>query len=362
MKKIILILLALLLGLAILSCNTPKIPQGNESPSNGNLPISSPPDNSYSESSSAESKFEYPTGTLYPPKDNTDRPIDITAPTEASDYEIAYLKTTHYNLFSKDANSIDDFDWAPIYTSDSVPKQKSLSLDGSVYDMTYDYSAGDKYGSLKFHTYVSNNEEIEAGYIDGRESFVKLFFSDYEAPQFSTEDDYFEWGKNILEKYGVMDLEDYIFSCNTWLLVEGKDSLSSITYNRFLVANAPNQEVAGYQFYFTRYIDGYPTTDKFLINLWFSSSGLTIWFDVEQFKGIESFEIDREKVEDNLKYYIANNIRSGNTLISCVIKDEVLAIINDRVCVCYTIEAEFIDENFPEFEWYDAPTVVIFLE
>ncbi len=362
MKKIILILLALLLGLAILSCNTPKPPEGNESPSNSNLPISSLPDNSYSESSSTESKFEYPTGTLYPPEDDTDRPIDITEPTEPSDYEIAYLKSTHYNLFSNDANSINDMDWRQIYNSTSVPNNKSLILDGTAYDMTYDCSVGDRHGSLKFHTYVSSNEEIEVGYIDGRESFVKLIIREYELPRFSTEDDYFEWGKNILEKYGVMDLEDYVFSCRTRLLVEGKDSLSSITYNRFLVANAPNQEVADYQFYFTRYIDGYPTTDKFLINLGFRSSDLTIWFDVEQFKGIESFEIDREKVEDNLKYYIANNIRSGNTLISCVIKEEVLAIINDRVCVCYTIEAEFIDENFPEFESYDATTVVIFLE
>ena len=92
MKKIILILLALLLGLAILSCNTPKLPQNENSGFDGeSLYESSNNGTASSEpltSSQINSPIETPRPEFPPPPDSTSIPLDLTEPIGQIGYDL----------------------------------------------------------------------------------------------------------------------------------------------------------------------------------------------------------------------------------------------------------------------------------
>ncbi len=340
MKKLILIFLALLLLLTALSCNTPKLPQSESSDVEGESLYESSNNGTSSSEPLASSQISSPPETPrpeFPPyPDSTSIPLDLTEPIGQIGYEVAIGEGLE--LCNEGTNSW--IEWIDEYEDQSAPKQQEIEIDGIVYDLIYRYSVARCDEQPKRHVYESNDKKIMCHYLENG-AVYRLIIKDFIVPFFNTENELVEWSKNYLSQYGADNLDDdYEYSCRTMLDTSGPWWVSGQYYYYFIPVSDFPERHNGYEVNFTRYIDGYPTTDEYTLDISYptqdhNSRSLYICIDKGNFKDVDTLNIDKEKAENSIKAFVIDNLSDDYTLEDFEIDRQVIAIIDDRFCLSY---------------------------
>lgn len=156
----------------------------------------------------------------------------------------------------------------------------------------------------------------------------------------STEDEYKSWVERLLKRYDVDNTSAYRYSCQTNTVVSNADSAYQEHYSYFYGNTKENESISSRTFDFTEYIGDYPTADRIHCNI--SINRTLIKFDENKFDDNVNIVIDENKIRETVNSFISESLNSEKYSVkSSDIIDENLTVIDNKVCLNVTVEAEF---------------------
>ncbi len=218
--------------------------------------------------------------------------------------------------------------------------------------------------------YRSENGNIIARY---RNDSGKLYRIIAEENQFNvdknwtTEQEYLDWLKKVLADFGVTDLSQYDYSCQTHTYVWGDDWAGNDHKDYFYTVKDPTcEELGTYHFNFSKTISGYCVSDRIEVDVRFQSDDsiqVSINLDEGEFENVSEIKLDREKMIQALEEYVNRCVNTDKYQFhSYEITNETLTYKGGKLCYVYTVEVNLTGSAYPDDPFGTVETIGIFCE
>ncbi len=238
-----------------------------------------------------------------------------------------------YNYFNR---SVVVLDFRSEFYNESLPKSVTNTVNGVPTVLNYEKSWRNQYSAQSLYSSADEKVSYRYNFDTGKLDYVSINGYDMSAiSDFSSEEDYISWCEKVLESYVEVDLDDYVYSCNTLISISHEDAAWNETRGGFISELSDTEKVHSYTFYFTKYFGDFKTSDEFSVTVYPDSNRLTVNLDAGQFSAFEEINIDTEEIEAAIDSFVKDNKRDGAFLKSYEISDRLLTFINGRMCVTY---------------------------
>ena len=221
---------------------------------------------------------------------------------------------------------------SPVVESDfQPPEQQVLTIQGSTYVL--DFSG--KHGNDLIYMCFSNSTSIEytisadtgkfASINISSESIKEALFKDL-----NTEDEYLAWIKAKVADCGIDDLDEYVYTCET-LSGVGSSSKGFKT----------SDDLIGYDFTFTRYVDGIETDD--VARLYIYNDIITFSAGSGKFNDFDNVTINKLQCDAVADSFMQDTLADGWAFTSIELDNCMLKSSGDLIYVEYSYLVELRD-------------------
>lgn len=200
------------------------------------------------------------------------------------------------------------------YKNPDASTSKKIMFYGKNIDLDYTSSSNIMQRNYNYDEYVdSTNKNIFYRFKENTNELIRISGTDNTIigceEELKKEEDFKIWVESIIGNY--IDLSQYEYSCRTLITVHGENSVGNVRYDEFRLPIKENESNARYTFTYTKYVNGYPTTDYVQINTdKLGNVNLIILyqneFDQTIIPVIQANIVD-ETIEQNLKSIINKN-------------------------------------------------------
>ena len=119
-----------------------------------------------------------------------------------------------------------------------------------------------------------------------------------------TEQDFRNAAESALAGYSDANLADLQYACTTRLIRNTENGIEQYNANTFQTAAGPEERVSSYTFTYTKYVGGYPTTDRAMVMTDASGNIMLLQWNPNDFASVSSFALDpallTQAIEDTL--------------------------------------------------------------
>ena len=231
------------------------------------------------------------------------------------------------------------------YQDEDADKIKSIMLlNGNCEDVRYVESI--KSDIKDYAIYSSENGNISCRYDSKSNLLTQISTENNIIPipnNITNESDYRNWVKNLLTIYGVNNLSSYKYSCETSVAISNENSYYQYQYPYFYTDLAVNEKITKYIFTYTKYLNGYPTTDRISVYISIPNENVIIKFDEQDFIDIPKATIDDSTIITTINSYSMSSLNTDKyKLASMQIMNKTLTRFENKVCLKVDVEMTFI--------------------
>ncbi|MFR1519039.1 MAG: hypothetical protein ACLSVG_09790 [Clostridia bacterium] len=237
------------------------------------------------------------------------------------------------------------------FTNPNAAREKQLVLNGQPKSLIYTYSNNMDLCDYSKDVYATSEGE-EYGYKEGTDLLISVSKKDLFDPfiknpgNLVTEQDYRDWIETILTSIYHADLTDLKYSCYTSITKSTENWTSNLSYNYFIMEDNSQGEVSGYEFYYTRWMCGYPTTDYIQVLIDQEGNIFAINLNPNDFITITAPEIDQMILEQTIDQAVKRLINTDRySLDSYRIRDTKLFIKEGTPRLAVTVSLTIEDKN-----------------
>lgn len=199
------------------------------------------------------------------------------------------------------------------YTDAKAEQNKTLTVCGIKYSMTYENSAILPMSDFAIHTYKIDGLENARVLVNAMDGSVIKYINIPYTQSLSTEEDYLEF---IQAVHPSSDYSEYGYKCTTHCYYISDSEIRSAAENGFLLKNE-NRKIKAYYFYFTQSIGSIETDNH--ISAIFNTDTFTLEvYDIDY-----SMDVVRpllgvlSKLENSLSEYVRANLKVGIDFYTC---------------------------------------------
>lgn len=228
------------------------------------------------------------------------------------------------------------------YIDDSVEKTASIRVNDQIFELTYDNTV--EQGAAR-HSYKTKDGKISCYYFDTNKKLAQITIKDDRMnllSVLSTEEEFLSWIESFLKQFGVDNLSDYEYSCETGIVVSGDDFTYMETISGFHLANEnrenSSEEVMLYSFYYCKELGGIRTSDGLTIFIF--DGMIIVKFDEKRFADMDAPIQDAKAYDKIVEEFLKNSISEKYTLVSYEVGTPRLTYIEEKLCFEYAVDAE----------------------
>lgn len=235
-----------------------------------------------------------------------------------------------------------------VYISKTAEKEKLITVNANQIQLEYKQSEGYSTSGRSLDSYESADGTVLCKYFENTNNIAQISYSNTEKfnQQVFSEFEYLNSIYSLIEKYGYIIPDDYEYSCETIVRTYGEDYIQNDKIEYFISKSSlnENQEIGSYTFRFTKHIDGCPTSD--VVSVYLSEGSVIAKFSHNDFDMIDDISIDKSTALEKLEYFIENSINKEKySLESYEIISNNLAIVENKICIRYSVEIELRSKN-----------------
>lgn len=265
---------------------------------------------------------------------------------EALEFHQIMLLGDSCGIFDSSVRSIDIL--GTKYHDENAEANKSIELlNGSCVDLQYVESV--KTYRKDSAIYNSANGNISCRYDSKSNLLTQISFekNTLSVPNdITTESNYRNWIKKLLNVYGVKNLFGYKYACETIVTTADGNSLHTDQYSYFYTDLALDEEITSYVFTYTKYFAGYPTTDQISVNIFVATGAVTIKFDERKFTDAPKVNIDNSTIDTALNTYVISSLNADKYQFkSMQVMNKTLTRIENEICLIVDVEMDFVDKQ-----------------
>lgn len=200
-------------------------------------------------------------------------------------------------------------------------------------DVTLQYQQSNSIRSGDTHTYVSADGSVLYTYYSDTKKPKELNVSNYntsDISELSTEAEYVEWCRSVINEYCEADLNEYLYSCVT-------ESKGGTDYDGF--KDDLGENLGRYTFSFVRCFGEFVTSDEYVLTIYPPDNRLMIRFDEGKFENYGEINIDATELDRRVDEFLHQSLKYD--FISYEILDRILVFDTEGVmAVSCTIKVE----------------------
>ena len=214
---------------------------------------------------------------------------------------------------------------SPIIESDfQLPEQQVLTIDGKTYVAEYSTQFLGKaeyqcYSnpSITYSLFADTGKFASISLIGGTINYNKIF------EEQKTEQEYLDWIRALLAEYGIDDLDEYVYTCKTF---SGLGSPSE--------GFKTPDDLIGYDFTFTRYVDGIKTDDVVSLTIYNDSFSFSVGSG--KFKDFDNAVIDKLQCRAVADSFMQDTLADGWSFTGTELDNLVLKSRGDMIYAEYS--------------------------
>ena len=222
-----------------------------------------------------------------------------------------------------------EFDFQP-------PEQQVLTIDGKTYvaeystqllgKLEYRYYSNQSNPSITYSLFADTGKFASISLFGGTIDYNKIF------EEHKTEEEYLDWIRSLLAEYGIDDLDEYTYTCET-LYTSGYYSNSFSTPDN----------LDGYQFNFVRYVNGMKTDDTASVSIYKNSFSLVV--SPGKFKDFYNATIDILQCDAVAESFMMDSLESGWSFTDIKFDGCILKSNGDLIYLEYSYLVELRDSE-----------------
>lgn len=193
------------------------------------------------------------------------------------------------------------------------------------------------------NVYESQDEKVICKY-NGNDKLCSLYvsgFNDNALSLITAENEYTSWCTAMLKKLVGNIPSEYVYSCETGVVISGEDFAQQEVYPYFYKTDKNDEQISFYRFSYTRYINGMPTSDEYSVYIRPQGGILKVELSPELFNDEVSVNIDNEKIASSVEHFGKQNTDKKYSLKSYDIKDAYLGYIDGKLNYICSVEFVF---------------------
>lgn len=236
------------------------------------------------------------------------------------------------------------------YQDKNADNTKSIVVNGTQENVFYEHSTKSQLTDMT--VYQSKSKDITCYYDKNSDLPIQIVIQNGAIPIPDTdavESDYRDWVEQVLATYGINDLSDYRYLCQTSVTVSNPESLYNDHYMYFYTDIKSNESINDRTFTYTKYCGDYPTTDRIYVNVSHFFQNVIIKFDRHQFTNDTEPPFNEEMITNAVRSYITNSVNTEKyKLDSMNIKNERLTVVDNQICMEIDVEITLLFKNSQE--------------
>lgn len=239
---------------------------------------------------------------------NENDPLNNTDNDLVSPRNVKMLGIPDGNIFHK---TVETYDLSDVqYQNVNADVEKNIVIaKGNTEKIMYQYSTKNDITDLA----VYENSNISCYFDSKTDRMLQIFAKNNSInipDSVKTEADYRAWIEQLLSSYDVGNLSDYNYSCQTSVIVSSENGVTQNQLAYFYTDVKSNERVSRRVFTYTRYISGYPTTDRIYISISPITGSVIIKFDERDFANYSFFSCDETQIISAVDSYIFSSINT----------------------------------------------------
>ena len=279
-------------------------------------------------------------------------------------YEVKLLNKTDSSLFGSEVKYLSSFnDSNDEIVNPKAEKAKEITIGEDKYSLNYSKSLDT--GTSIIDIYESEDEKFECRFNSTKNRLNRIAANtlgeDYFAP-LKTEGDYVDWCKNLLKQYGIDDISEFEYSCETGVVISGEDFTHQDIRPYFCEAGKTDGEVSLYRFYFRRYVDLMPTADCYSFYIKPKTGFLIVRFSAELFADTSTINADEEQIKTAIDSFFNEYKNDKYSISSYNIEQYRLSYIDNRLCCVCSVAINYSNNANPSYVSTVAEALVVCLD
>lgn len=223
---------------------------------------------------------------------------------------------------------------------------KTVTVNNNNYTLNYEKTS--EYTDNEINIYISQDEKVICKY-NSNDKLRSLYvngFNDNVLSLITAENEYTSWCTAMLNKLVGNIPSEYVYSCETGVIISGDDFAQQEVYPYFYKADKNDEQISFYRFAYTRHINGMPTSDEYSVYIRPQGGILKVELSPELFNDNISVNIDNEKIASSVEHFGKQNTDKKYSLRSYDIKDAYLGYIDGKLNYICSVEFVFtLDSN-----------------
>ena len=257
---------------------------------------------------------------------------------EPREYQISDIALAYWHPYTlKEGTKTIDYSF---YLSEEGVSPLTVYINGEAETLKYSQNRYERryYNGYKNNTYIEcavtpNTNQISRVHLRGGDYPYSEIYS-----QFSTEDEYLSWINALVVSYGIFDLDNFEYNCQTTFYDE-MDSF--VRRSGFVEDVGYGNKWSGYVFEFVRYAGDLQTDDYVMIVV--GNDEFILDVSPYRFDDMMNAIIDADELYFKIEEYVPTTVNSYYVFDSISeIKEKKLTYYQKRLCVVYTFTANII--------------------
>lgn len=231
------------------------------------------------------------------------------------------------------------------FIDDSVPKEMKMTLFGEERTLTYEISAYKPFYDQRINVYIIHDLDNGLGGISPPSvtfdaitgEIIQYSLFPYDAMP-KTED---ECIKILMAVVGdKVDLSEYRYTIKTDLHMYSENGLSKKTKDGFYQCKE-NEELLSYELYFTKYINGMPSTKQIYASFGQSNFGIKLFIPNFDDNIVSISTNNEELLDEKVKSVLSKEINKQYTIEKSTVIGKVVFVKDNIPYVLSDVEVEF---------------------
>ena len=325
MKKMMFGFVALLVATSLCGCQYTRNPSNLPDSSNVENENITTNDESASENKTTEEQLDF---------------MDDTA--DSGVFKTVAAIYDYESVTGLDLSDSIDFGYS-VFDNSLVSPTKTLKILDREYDLTYLESAKLSMTAAKVNTYSVNGADAKVIFDEKNERIVEYINIPLKI-SYETEQEYVEFIRQMVKDDA--DLSEYEYMCTTWYFVYYDNGVESVVDDGFRKCGE-NERLAGYSFYFDKYVNGMKTLDHVSAEFDSDSFSLEIYNSGYTDETFSKFNAEVwDDVQKDIVEYLNSHLIFDSKLDAYRIVDQRL-FIRDGKQYCQTIvEVDVSNDDF----------------
>ena len=256
-----------------------------------------------------------------------------------------------YPVFLESASDNSSFHFSDLSAIPTEPiaqpkeETKEFEFDGKAYTLRYTNS------NNGYHSYTSEDGKIVCGYFGNSGLLRSITLSHYYEkgqPNYADEQQYIEAVKNLVSAYYDENWDEYKYHCETRISKDG--GLDS--YLGFINPKDESEAIRMRIFCFTKYINGFPTTDKIQVAFSPTIGSIVVLFSPHEFDMGVQVSPDMDSINGSIDTFFNKNINAeksmykGYTINPTITGEQgTLTIVNGELYFMCSVSVQTISKS-----------------